>query len=359
MEQIESIKSIKAFQTINICIVVFLVNLRYVFIGLYSNEDSIIFTFLINVFLFLSIDNKILLKNKVLIIFSVYFLVNRISFISIIDFFLLGYALKRHNTTTILKLNIFFISFFLLLILLNVVLGYLPEKVFYVPKTDSIVYSLGFSHPNIFSLYAYALLLSIYLLFKNSFFLNVLLLISSWEIYKYSGSRTCLIGLCVLCCSDILLKLKLKCLLHDCIIICLPIFYIVITLFLLFNYQDYPLLDIILSGRLSIMGNCFSNVGLKEWILGFPVSSDMPCDSAYFTIFSYGGFFLLLYYLKVLTKSVKFLPMNKKRLVLISILTSGLTEYVFVGLNMISIILLCLLNNKFRDERDFYYNTSI
>lgn len=347
---------------LKVIFVTFFVNLRYVYSGIWNdNIVSLCFTLIINILLFSTINYK-RINKKILYIspFFIFFLLKNPSFNAICDFFILGYILDNVNKRKIILYNSYFIIFFLLCVWIGLKIGYIKDISFYVPKSDSIVYSLGFWQSNILSLYVYALVLSIYTLLRKNIWLDIILLYLGWKVYEYSGSRTCFIGTLILLICDItLLKLKMSFLYNKYALYSFPIILIIATFYFISHYSQYPIIDILFSGRLSIMGGVFETLSIKEYLIGFNIPPDTPIDSAYFTIFAYGGFPLILFHLYFYFKYIK--KGNYKRNIptVISILTAGMTEYVFVGLNMISIILLCIIIKDTTNDKNIFHTSRI
>lgn len=347
---------------LKIILVAFFVNLRYVYSGIWNDKIvSLCLTLIINILLFSAINYKSINK-KILYIFPffLFFLLKNPSFNAICDFFILGYLLVNVNKRKIILYNSYFIIFFLLCVWIGLKIGYIKDINFYVPKSDSIVYSLGFWHSNIFSLYVYALVLSIYTLLRKNILLDILLLYIGWKVYEYSGSRTCFIGTLVLLTCDVTLsKLKIDFLYNKYILYSFPIILIIISFYFIAQYSQYPLIDTLFSGRLSIMGRLFETLSIKEYLIGFNVPPDTPIDSAYFTIFTYGGFPLILFHFYFYYRYIKSGKYKRSIPIVISILTAGMTEYVFVGLNMISIILLCVMLKNITNENNILHPSNI
>lgn len=333
---------------IYVLIVVFLVNIRYIYSGI--NEDisfSIYITLLINILLLSCIQwNKVSYKFVLPFIASIFFIGLNISFNSIVDFFLLAYIVPELNKRKIIQINALFSIIFIAVIYILLHLGLIKDLSYYVPKSDSYVHSFGFKQANIFSLYVFALILSVYILYKRNILLDSFLLGISLIIYNYTGSRTCFIGVLVLLLVDILLLCKLKFLFNKFFLYTLPIILISGTFYFLYYYYNFPELDTFFSGRLSIMGSILNTISPFNWFIGFKIPEDMPSDSAYFTILRYGGIPLLLYYMYYYFKYIKSETSEKRLTVVISLLIAGMTEYTFIGLNTVSIILACIVSES-------------
>ena len=350
-EHVQSLKIIEACRSYGVYILVIMINLRYVLSGI-SESSTFFFTLLINAILFLSI-NYARVQKKALVLFVVLGLlvVKNFASIAVLDFFLFAYIIKKNQVCKVLYLNLLIMLFSLLIVFYFVEIGVIENQYTYLPKVDAYSNNIGFKNPNVLSLYLYSIIVSLYMCVcgRISVILKLLLLIISWLIYSVIYSRTAFYGVVVLLVVDIIVHSKMRFLVSRFVLNAFPILLVLLTCYFLINYTEYPILNTLLSGRLSIMGGYFVTINPIDWLLGFPWDAELQLDSAYASMISLGGFVSIvlcyIYYSKYIKRfDSKTLP------IVISFLSIGLTEYVFVGLNMASVILICIivhgLNNK-------------
>ena len=153
------------------------------------------------------------------------------------------------------------------------------------------------------------------------------------------------LGLLFLC--DVFFRVKV--LRSKIILYSIPIILIGVSFYLFVNYIEFGELDVILSGRLSYIGRGLANIGVVDWLIGFQWQEDIPVDSAYATLLSSCGLLGILIHYTCFIKYITTIENVCIIAIIISILLAGLTEYVFVGLNMVSIILLVLIQRHRTD----------
>ena len=324
--------------------VIFMVNFRYVVCDV-TNMPSLPVTIIITLLLLLTVNFRAVPRALMLISIVLGFsLMKNSSALAIIDFFLLGFLLRRiPNLNRVMAANLLIMLGFVSgLFFLNQI-GIISEVTW--QKNGTIAHTLGFHNPNTCALYLYAIIVGLYYFSPNGTYgviYKIVLVILSWMTYEYTLSRTCILGLVFMIICDVIFRIRVFG--TKFIIYSIPLFLMSLSFYFFVNYADFGVLDVLLSGRLSYIGRGLADIGVIDWIAGFQWREDIPVDSAYATMLSACGFLGIaihyFYYIKYVG-NVQYSMANTAMIV--SILLAGLTEYVFVGLNMVSIILLILI----------------
>lgn len=337
--------------------IIFLVNIRYVICNIFD-IPTLPLTLLITTLLFTGINYKKIRKPELLLTLLMFFLtVLNIGALSILSFILFCFICKKLDY--LIRANLIIMCSLLLYALIAFKLGITNDHI--VENAIKIGHTLGFSNPNILSLYVYSIIITLYALTSNkNFLIYIIILFLSYITYKYTGSRSCLIGTGVLILSDICIRLLPKAIIRSKWILYLfPLTLVCASIYFSLHYKEYFLLDVLLSGRLSIIGSILNNISLHQYLTGFPWPPEVPQDNAFITIISSGGLiglWVYSYWYKKYVNYVRYLGLWSLPIIL-SILLYGLTEYVFVGLNMISITI-CLIVKKIIYNANLVNNSS-
>lgn len=322
--------------------VIFLVNCRYVFCNLFD-IPSFPLTIIITLLLLLGINyKKVDKKELALVLLLVVISALNPSAISILSFVLCCYVFCRKYDDLIM-INFFIITGMLLLSIIFYKLG-MTHDVFIINQYKE-GHSLGFKNPNSFSLYVFSFLITLYVLAPRKYIIPFyfFMVFISIITFLFSGSRTTLFGVTVLILVDGLIHVLPKSIFKSKILLYFyPILLCGLSIYFCLEWRNFGLLDVLLSGRLSIMGSIIDKISPFQFLVGFPWPSDEAQDNAYITMLSSGGLAALWIYFSYYKRYVRVLKViGLSSLPLIfSILLTGLTEYVFVGLNMISITLI-------------------
>lgn len=330
-------------------LVVFSVNFRYVFCDV-ADVPSLPITIVITLLLLFAVNLRAVPKSLIIIgiILSMSFLRTPAA-LAVLDFFLLGFLLRKiPKLDRVLFYNLVIMLMFVCGLFFLLHLGVIEEVVWV--KNGIVANTLGFSNPNSCALYLYAIIVSLYYFSPKGiygFVYKIALIIFAWGVYVYTSSRTGMLGLGLLFLCDVFFRIKV--LRSKMILYSIPIILMGVSFYLFVNYIEFGVLDVILSGRLSYIGRGLVNIGIVDWLIGFQWQEDIPVDSAYATLLSSCGLFGILIHYTYFIKHIRMIENVCIIAIIISILLAGLTEYVFVGLNMVSIILLVLIQRHRTD----------
>lgn len=340
------------YQTLAVSLIIILVNVRYVICDIFDIPPLPITLFILLLELS-AIDYRKIRRKEVIVFVALIFLIFKsFSTISLLMLFLFV-VISIKVSFKLIWVNLISISFLLLLCFYFIELGVITNVSYYSLTKEC--YTLGFSNPNISSLYFYSLIITFYLAyFKEGNKIISLLFISIIAVWSfdYTKSRTVLIGSLILLLSVLLCFAAPKTIIKNKILLQgIYIGFAFCSLYFCYFCSQYPILNIILSGRLGIMGDVLKSISPIDWLLGFNWPKGIPQDNAYITMLSNGGVMGLLFYYYGFKTYIK--DLHIKQLwslpAFISVITAGLTEYIFVGLNMMSISLTLIIFKIHRD----------
>lgn len=240
----------------------------------------------------------------------------------------------------------------LLIIYVLVLSGILVEEE--MGKTFDATFSsrdLGFGNPNALACFIFYALANVYILLRSRpyLFYVVFIPVVLWS-FLYTGSRTFLIAETFL--LLIYFMRNFRFVTSRWSLLGLLAVILVLVFYFSFNYD--PIVDALLSHRLSIYEYVFQNMSLKSYLLGLNASvlKDIPMDNSYITLLVYGGISYLLLFIFLLVQAAwnNFDSIKPYFPLICAILFAGIGESIFVGFTTANALLIWLLflqkNNK-------------
>ncbi len=341
----------RTYQYIVAATIIIIVNLRYVICDLFGCP-TLPYTIIITLLLLVGIDyTKVVLKELLIVLLFLGITVYHFNAIAILTFILFCYVCSSKLKTLLL------INFITMMVLIGCCVVFFMLGITQDHVAINLIkegHTLGFSNPNILSLYIYGFLLTLYTITPRKYIIltYAIMLYVAFATYSYSTSRTTFIGvLCVIICDLFIINILPKSfILSKHILYLIPLILSSLSVYFCITWENYIELDMLLSGRLSIMGPVVEKASPLGYIIGF-TWPDAQRDNAYITILSSGGiaaFWLYFSYYSRYVNTLKYVGLSTLP-VIMSVLLSGLTEYVFVGLNMISITLVLVIKKLFQD----------
>lgn len=307
--------------------------------------DTLWLTILINLMILASVDYK-KVKSDLLILplFALLLLYNKeiLGPINILAFVYLlrDISLKRLG---LINASLFLLFFVLMFFLLT--FGVIHSREWVMPK--GVAYDLGFANPNAVGSSIYILLLNLYLLFydKSKYILPILILVITQTVYHYSLSRTAWIGGMILVLVHFLVTFRLIRPSLRYFIGILPFLLMGVILYFTVHLWEYPLIDQLFSGRLSIYSRMLENMSAVNWLIGIRSLAEEPMDSSFLMLLFNGGIMLFLLFLGTFLRSmIKHFDFIKPYLpIILSILASGIVENIFSAASSISVIFWLLI----------------
>ncbi len=331
--------------------------LRFFFIVL---EEKFIIVDLIFYFLFFIafiVVNKFNKKNIIIICFLfVWSMVfpssdkRTLFFIFVMCYFLLDRVdVKQYCVITILQF-----VFLCLVILFSVVSG-LNRNVYYTDFDRTRSLNLGFKNPNTGSLYFYGFFLCLIILvtktFKKKHYLFLLLLnfFLNFLISHLTNSRGAVACSLAIIVFFIFLKPLCK---SKILIFCMkimPLFLLVIQIFLCRYLKQYTVLDIFLTGRLSLYNDLISKSTPIDYIFGnanIITQNKITVDNAYFRLLYSGGIPCFILFQVLYARAVDFYVINRRYFelsIILGFIVYGIIESVFTNVIVFTIIVFWVL----------------
>ncbi len=341
--------------------IIIIVNLRYVICNLFG-YPTLPHTILITLLLLVGIDyTKVVLKELLIILLFLGITAYHFNAIAILTFILFCHVCRSKFKTLLL------INFITMMIMIGCCISFFVLGITQDHAAINLIkegHTLGFSNPNIFSLYIYGFLLTLYAITPRKYIIlaYAIMLYVAFAAYSYSASRTSFMGvLCVIICDLFINILPKSFVQSKCILYLIPLILSSLSVYLCINWEEYIEFDALFSGRLSIMGSVVENVSPLGYVIGFQWPDDAQRDNAYIAILSSGGlaaFWLYFSYYSRYVNTLKYVGLSTLPIIM-SVLLSGLSEYVFVGLNMISITLVLVVKKLFQDVKTINHPSHI
>lgn len=161
-------------------------------------------------------------------------------------------------------------------------------------------YDYGMGNPNTFALFVYSFIINLYL-YKGIYNKSYLLFIAviAYIVGTYTGSRTFIMAVVVLLILTCFRGLIKKCFkLAKWVMYMLPVLIIVSLYILSIRFSEFPTIDILFSGRLSLYGAFLSSLSPKDIIIGTNLINEQTIDNSFLHIAFEGGiipFFIFIY----------------------------------------------------------------
>lgn len=196
---------------------------------------------------------------------------------------------------------------FLVISILLLCTGLAHNEIWRMPKGTAN--TLGFTNPNSTSrfLTITILLLSFYLvLYKKSLFLNLLLLVPGYVVYRLTFGRTYFIGLVIYYLFLILFKFRLFHKHNYRLYKIAPLLLGFVLIIGIRIYEAVPMIDLLVSSRLSFSKLVLDEFSPINYILGSSfIPKGLTIDSSYLYIFCEAGIFSVLFFMILYSLFVK------------------------------------------------------
>lgn len=313
-------------------------------------QDTLFLTILINIVLCLGLFcDRIKRKTFRIIILLTSFIILNPGALALIDILIMVYLLRDTKIDEIIKMNFIVLCIFLIFYAISLYEGILKDQIMSMPK--GVAHTMGFENANGYGNFGYNIVISIYLLIRNHKKLSLVFLLTlpfvNEYFYRVSLSRTPWLSIYVLILFILLVQLKMIPNWSRYIFACLPLIIFSILLYFTTHYNNYPELNVMLSGRLSENGKAIHRMTLIQWFIGAKSPSDLILDGSYTSFLFEGGiigasYFFFSFRKKVIAKWKELLPFIP---FIISFLALGTAENKLSSAGAISIIFWYLIFN--------------
>ena len=259
--------------------------------------DTIFFTILLNLLIVLSIDFNKIERIFLLIPFLCLLIFINKQILGTIDIIVMCLILKDRSITKLSRSYIYILFIFIPVWLFLLSNGFIVSDRWFDPNKGGEFYDYGFASPNGLGIFGFNIVATLFLSSKRKYSLTLIfiLLIINQIFYVLSNCRTAWIGGIVLIFCTIINRFYGFNKLTKYPLAILPIIISVILIYLAKHLYQYQLIDILLSGRLSIYNSILSQMTLKNWIFGITLPSG-PMDGSYMMLLFTGGIITLLFY---------------------------------------------------------------
>lgn len=312
--------------------------------------DTFVLTVDLNLCLLLAVDYRRLDRTFLIIPFLMLLIPVNTAIIGTIDFIVLALLLRDVKVEKIAAVYFSVLMVFLLIWIFMYNMGMLDTRELYSEVKGSFS-TYGFRNPNglgMFSFHIYSCLF--FLLRKRSLILTLILIVVINEaFYMMSRSRTPWFGGVIFIVAIIGYMAGIYKYRSRIIWASVPIFLAMLCYFLVLNYRNLFLLDVFLSGRLTIQGPIVAGMSPMGWLIGIKWPTDVPLDCSYVLLLFNGGLILvsiLCYYaFRMMMRNFyyvrPFIPF------ILAVLACGCAENTFAECTGLSVIFwYFILNNQ-------------
>lgn len=251
----------------------------------------------------------------------------------IVSYILISCSKKNFLKTTLLTSIVVFIVICLLISSGKVI------NLYFRDYDGSIYYNFGFKNPNIFALFFFGFMVCCLLLFRKLLrnIIDIIFIFLSILVFKYTGCKTLIICTILLYTSYFFLKnINGKVIKFLCIV--LPVLITTMLIYFTLNLNKFVLIDVFLTGRLSLYSSLFSHANFLDIVFGnshLITVNDITLDNAYFMMIFSGGlisfFIFFKLYMRFITQAFKCKDWFSVAII-ISYLCYGIMESVFTNI---------------------------
>ena len=351
----------------SIFILLLILNLRFLFTVVLGERQEIL-TILTFFFFLLSFDYTAM-RREYLYWLGILIIVSLAQFTpykqNVLTPIVLMQCISTLNLKTYLRYNIIILGGTALLMLLFVGTGQMIQAE--AISTIRIRYDFGYGHPNAAALYYWGLFISILLYCYVSKYRNFIwillafLLLVSTYLYVETDSRSFIIAvisfILVLCYFSLRSRFKRDYRIgySRYVLYMLPIVFAVLTIYFAINVNDYPVLNILLSKRLTLYKELLDGLTPLQYLLGTTAFDYIIVDNSYLHLLFEAGVLVFVYFVWLWFFAVKNLAKQQNFIliaVFISFLVYGLMESLLLYSVIIGNNIFWVLLYRYRYEED-------
>lgn len=351
----------------SIFILLLILNLRFLFTVVLGERQEIL-TVLTFFFFLLSFDYTAM-RREYLYWLGVLVIVSLAQFtpykLNVLTPIILMQCISTLNLKTYLRYNIIILGGTALLMFLFVGTGQMVQAE--AITTIRIRYDFGYGHPNAATLYYWGLFISILLYCYVSKYRNFIwillgfLFLVSVYLYVETDSRSFIFAvisfILVLCYFNLRSKLKpdYKIGYSRYVLYALPIVFAVLTIYFAINVNDYPVLNILLSKRLTLYNQLLEGLTPLQYLLGTTAFDYIIVDNSYLHLLFEAGLLVFAYFVWLWFFAVKNMVKQQNFIliaVFISFLVYGLMESLLLFNVIIGNNVFWVLLYRYRYEKD-------
>lgn len=349
-------------------------NMRFIISNIVDEKTNVLMIICI-ILAFLSFDYRSLLKGFLLMILLVIFAAivdysyNKVSILTILLLMQCAYSI---DIKTYLKFNVIILGVSALTLFVIYGKGDLEmwDSISDV-VLDRQRYNFKMGHPNVAALYYYGLLICSLLLLSISKYKALLPLgfvIAAAIAYYISietVSRSFVLSVIAFIIVGTYYSIRkwispsYRLGFSKYILLSFPILCLSFTVYIGLNYEDYPVLDLMLSSRPMLYNDFFQTIELKNFVVGTDAFDDIIIDNGYLHITFQVGIVFLLFFLWIYFFSMKKIIEQQNILLLASIisaLTYSLMESFLVNPVMIGTLVFLVLFYKYLHDKDSVFD---
>ncbi len=318
--------------------------------------NTSILTLVINILVFCSINYRRLTSEYYIIFLFIFLIPFNKGALGIIDFLLIALLLRFSTVERVAKIYLVILLSFVIIWAILYKTGQLnSQDVYSMQKGYFKTY--GFENSNGLGMMGFHLAVCIYLTLRkyNEWASLLLAFVSIQFFYELSVSRTPWIGGILFCVCVVFNKFKLFNYKIRFLIAILPVVLMIADFYLVLHYDSFWVLDVLISGRLSLPGKIITTWSPINFITGFTWPEDLPLDGSFLMLLCTGGMYILIllciWFYRMVMKNFK--RIKPYMAVILGILACGVSENTFAECTGLSVIFwYFLVNNQKVDSKN-------
>lgn len=355
----------------SIFILLLILNLRFLFTVVLDERQEIL-SVLTVAFFVLSFDYTAM-RREYLYWLGLFIIISLIEFtpykLNVLTPIVLMQCVSTLNLKTYLRYNIIILGTTALLMLLFVGTGRMMsgEGIDFI----RIRYDFGFTHPNTAAIYYWGLFLSILLYCYISKYRNfvwillAILLVLSIYLYSETISRSFIIAIIVFVVTFTYYSLRTRSKpdyrigYSKYILYILPVLFAALTIYFAIYANDYPKINLLLSGRPSLYHSLLSSLTPLQYVIGTSAFDHIIIDSTYMHLLFEAGVFLFIYFIYLYFFAIRYIVKQQNIIVIavfVSFLAYGLMESLLLYSVIIGNNLFWVLLYKYRYNQEEVFN---
>ncbi len=356
----------------SIFLLLLILNLRFLFTVVLGERQEIL-SFLTFFFFLLSFDYTAM-RREYLYWLGLLIIISLAQFtpykLNVLTPIILMQCMSTINLKTYLRYNIIILGTTALLMLLFVGTGQMIQAE--AISAIRIRYDFGYGHPNAATLYYWGLFISILLYCYISKYRNFIwillgfLFLVSLYLYIETDSRSFIFAvisfILALCYFNVRSKFKqdYKIGYSRYVLYALPIVFAILTIYFAINVTDYPVLNILLSKRLTLYKELLDGITPLQYLLGTTAFDYIIVDNSYLHLLFEGGILVFVYFAWLWFFAVKNMVKQQNFIliaVFISFLVYGLMESLLLYSVIIGNNIFWVLLYRYRYQEDELFNS--
>lgn len=259
------------------------------------------------------------------------------------------FFIENANLKDFYKITIFLFFVLCLIICCGIFLG-INQDIYFVDYDGTKSLNLGFKNPNTAAMYFYGFSICLVFLIKKSFksvkniFLILLIISINLLISFITNSRGAMVCSIFICLCYFLIKKLIKSKVITFFMLFAPTIILIIQIVFCLSLKKYAIIDIFLTGRLSLYNQLITNSSIVDYIFGnanIITKNELVIDNAYFRLLYAGGIPCFVLFQILYFRAIKVYLAKNKNLelcVILSFIVYGIIESIFTNITVFTVL---------------------